>query len=158
MKFNPDLRVFGNTSYRGNCPIEAEDQAAFFEWVRLSHPGIGALAFHPRNEGARSMAQFISHQNQGLTVAVPDIVIPVRYPFLCEMKRRDHTKSRWSPGQEQYLLSANSKGAFACVALGFDATVEAFRCWLLDSMHPSKRSISGKLITPNSGGCNVPKN
>jgi hypothetical protein len=49
---------------------------------------------------------------------------------VCELKRRDHTKSKFQPGQEEYLRAAQQLGSFACVALGVDAAEEAFNEYL----------------------------
>ena len=59
-----------------------------------------------------------------------DIIIPGRPAFVCELKRRDHTKSVWQKGQLNYLRIAQELGSFACVALGADAAEEAFGKYL----------------------------
>jgi len=46
------------------------------------------------------------------------------------MKRQDHTKSKWQPGQLEYLEAAHYAGAFVCVALGWEAAMEAVEDWL----------------------------
>lgn len=70
--------------------------------------------------------QVAKQKSEGMTKGTPDIVIPGRRTFLCELKRRDHTKSTWQDGQQEYLLAAQKQGAFVCVALGVDAAMEAF--------------------------------
>ena len=64
-----------------------------------------------------------------MTTGAPDIIIPGRRTFLCELKRRDHTKSKISDLQIKYLETAQSLGAFACIALGWEAAMEAFHEW-----------------------------
>ena len=59
-----------------------------------------------------------------------DVIIPASPAFVCEIKRRDHTKSQWQDGQQEYLNAAQKAGAFVCVALGADAAWEAFDDWL----------------------------
>jgi len=66
---------------------------------------------------------------EGLATGAPDIIIPGRRTFLCELKRRDHTKSAISDLQIRYLETAQSLGAFACIALGCEAALEAFDEW-----------------------------
>jgi hypothetical protein len=131
---NAGVHVFGDLTFRGKCPFESAEQMTFFNWIRRDYPDSwGALAFHPRNEGLKSKGQFSAvqrHAAEGMTPGVPDIIIPARMAFVCEMKRRDHTQSAFEPDQVQYLLAAHAAGAFACVALGVDAAREAFSEWL----------------------------
>ena len=65
-----------------------------------------------------------------MTKGASDIIIPGSPAFVCELKRRDHTKSRWEDGQQEYLTAAQDAGAFVCIALGADAAMEAFNDWL----------------------------
>jgi len=122
---NAGVRVFGDMSFRGKCPHENAEQMTFFNWIRRDYPDTwGALAFHPRNEGLKSKGQFAAvqrHAAEGMTPGVPDIVLPARVSFVCEIKRLD---------QIGYLIAAHNAGAFACVALGVDAARAAFFEWL----------------------------
>ena len=52
------------------------------------------------------------------------------YLFVCEMKRQDHTKSRWQDGQLEFLEASQKQGAFTCVALGYVAALEAVKDWI----------------------------
>lgn len=72
----------------------------------------------------------VKQKAEGMTPGASDIVIPARVSFVCEMKRQDHTKSKWQDGQIKYLEAAQDAGAFACVALGHAAAKEAFEAWL----------------------------
>jgi len=131
MKFPEWLRVYGDTTYRGACPPESAEQVTFFARLRREYPDTwGALAIHPRNEGKRTHYQTAQQKAQGMTPGAADIVIPARVAFVCELKRRDHTKGVWQPGQVEYLQAAHEAGAFVCVALGCDAASEAVRFWL----------------------------
>lgn len=127
------FRVFGDTSFRGKCPAEGMEQVTFFNTLRREHPITwGRLALHPRNEqqlrGGQHKA-LVQHKAEGLTPGAADIIIPARVTFVCELKRRDHTKSTWQDGQIEYLAEANNAGAFACVALGWEAAWLAFTEW-----------------------------
>lgn len=134
MKFNVDVPVFGDTSFRGKCPQESIEQASFFSKLRREYPETwGVIALHPRNEGLKIGGQFSSvmkHQAEGMTKGAADIIIPARVSFVCELKRQDHTLSKWQSGQQEYLEAAQSAGAFACVALGAVAAWQAFEEWL----------------------------
>lgn len=132
MKFNDEIHVFGDTSFRGDCPLESNDQKAFVKYVRKLYPKTyGALIVHNRNEGKRSFQQAARFKADGMTKGASDILIPATPAFVCEMKRADHTKSTWKDGQQEYLLAAKKCGSFACLALGFSGAVAAFQEWLL---------------------------
>lgn len=128
------VRLFGDPAFRGKCPVESAEQITFFQRIRATHPDDwGALALHPRNEqqlrGGQHRA-LARHKAEGMTPGASDIIIPGPVTFVCELKRRDHTKSAWQPGQLEYLEAAARAGAFACVALGADAAGGAFDEWL----------------------------
>lgn len=126
--------VYGDQSFRGKCPKEEVEQITFFNRIRKEYPDtFGLIAIHPRNEQQLRGGQHAAlsrHKASGMTKGASDIVIPGSPSFVCELKRRDHTKSAWQDGQKDYLKAASDAGAFACVALGVDAATEAFREWL----------------------------
>lgn len=129
----PGVLVYGDPGWRGDCPPETVEQVTFFSRLRREFPTTwGALAVHPRNEqqlrGGQHRA-LIRQRAEGLTPGASDIIIPGAPAFVCELKRRDRTRSRWQPGQVDYLAAAASAGAFSCVALGADAAWQAFEEW-----------------------------
>jgi hypothetical protein len=132
MKFNEAIPVYGDTSYRNKkCPSEALEQVTFFNRIRKLYPDTyGLLAVHIKNEGKRTAHQAMKDKAEGMTTGASDIIIPGKPAFVCEMKRRDHTLSQWQDGQQEYILAAINTGAFACVALGADAAMEAFNKWI----------------------------
>lgn len=127
---NLPFRVYGDIGFRGNCPSESAEQIAFFSWLRREYPEYGDIATHIRNEGVRKGKQAATHHMEGMVNGASDIIIPCKTPFVCEMKRQDHTKSKWQEGQIGYLENSQNKGAFACVALGFTAAKAAFTEYL----------------------------
>lgn len=131
MKFPKWLNVVGQQDYRGECPPELAEQITFFQWLRMQHPNLHRIAIHPRNEGKRTYQQARRQRLEGaLNTGASDIIIPGNPAFVVEMKRRDHTKSRWEKGQLEYLEAAQKAGAFVCVALGADAAIEALECYI----------------------------
>lgn len=133
MKIPATIPVYGDMAFRGKCPPEHVEQASFFAKLRREYPdSYGRIAVHPRNEGLLIDGQFqavIRHQIEGMAKGAADIVIPGRQSFICELKRQDHTLSRWQAGQVDYLEAAQAAGAFVCVALGAAAAWEAFEVW-----------------------------
>jgi len=134
MKFPQWLKIYGDTSFRGDCPQESAEQITFFGQLRGQHPDtLGRLALHPKNEEKRKGRQFqqlARDKAMGLAPGASDIIIPGCPAFVCEMKRQDHTKSKWQDGQLEYLEAAHNAGAFVCVALGWEAAMEAAADWL----------------------------
>lgn len=90
------------------------------------------MAFHVRNEGKKHRNQYAKEQAEGLTAGASDIQIPGCPAFVCELKRKDKTKSRLSKDQKEYLKTAHSLGAFTCVAYGWEQAWEAFEDWISD--------------------------
>lgn len=130
MLIPPNIKVWGDTSYRGPCAVENADQVTLFGFIRAQYPKTwGVLAFHPRNEGVRTAAQAKWQKAEGLTAGTVDVIIPAAWSFVCEIKRKDHTKSKWQSGQVEYLIAAQEAGAYACVCLGYEAAIEAVRWW-----------------------------
>lgn len=133
MKFHPDIPVYGNAAFRGKCPPEHVEQASFFSRLRREYPdSYGLIALHPRNEGLLEKGQFSAVAKikaEGMAQGAADIVVPAMRPFVCEMKRQDHTLSTWQDGQIEYLIAAQKAGAFACVGLGAFGAWEAFEKW-----------------------------
>lgn len=128
------VRVYGDGTWRGKCHKEEVEQASFFSRLRREYPKTwGLIALHPRNEGLLLHGQFssvIKKQIEGMAKGASDIVIPGMPSFVCELKRQDHTQSKWQTGQVDYLAAANEAGSFVCVALGAAAAWEAFEDWL----------------------------
>lgn len=132
MKIPNWLPIYGDVSYRGKCPTESAEQITFFNKLRREYPdSYGLIAIHPRNEGKRTHQQTTKQKAEGMTKGASDIIIPAAVAFICEMKRKDHTKSQWQDGQKEYLEAAKEQGAFVCVALGWEAAWEALQEWIL---------------------------
>jgi len=146
MKFPEWLPVFGDQKYRGDCPQETAEQIAFFGLIRRNYPEVGGIAIHPKNEAKRKGKDFRALQKDkalGLTPGASDIIIPGCPAFVCEMKRKDHTKSSWQKDQIPYLESCKNNGAFVCVALGHEAALEAFNVWI-DLVSKLQTHLKGK--------------
>ena len=62
-----------------------------------------------------------------------------------EMKRMDHTLSKWQPGQMAYLKAAKELDSFACVCLGWEAAMMAFNDWRAMN-YPNYKKPSEPLI------------
>ena len=130
MKFDKELKVFGDTSFRGKCPTETAEQITFFGQLRKKFPQLGSVALHIRNEGKKNINQVRQEKAEGMVSGASDIIIPGKSCFVCELKRKDHTQSKWQPNQREYRQAASDNGSYVCVALGWEAAMEAVKDWI----------------------------
>jgi hypothetical protein len=137
MEFPKGVFVYGNQYYRGQCSYEVKEQEAFFQWLRIQHPDFWRRSLHPNNEvyvskEAIKRGAMKRMKKQGLCIGAADIVIldGKKGPFICELKRMDHTKSSISDNQIEFLVSCMNAGIFTCVALGWEEAKRAFEKWL----------------------------
>lgn len=128
-KIPKPIVIFGDASWRGNCPLEAAEQVSFLQLLRIEFPSLAEIAVHIRNEGKRTKRQGFQQKQEGMNTGASDIVIPCCPPILIELKRRDHTKSKTNDKQVKYLINSQKQGAFACFALGAVGAMEAVRAW-----------------------------
>jgi hypothetical protein len=129
VRFPPEIPVFGDQSYRGECDSETTDQINFFSWLAFNYPEHKEIAIHPKNEGFRSWGTADIDKKMGsLNTGASDVIIPCG--FVMEIKRADHTKSSWKKGQREYLLAAKKMGCFVCVGLGFEGAKLGFLEWV----------------------------
>lgn len=134
MKLPVGIEVFGNLGFRDKkCPKEVMEQVTFFNQLRDKYPdSYGLIAVHNRNEGKKTVHQVVREKAEGMATGAPDIMIPGNPAFLCELKRKDHTLSALQPGQEPYLRASQGVGAYACIAFGWEAAMDAFNHWRLN--------------------------
>ena len=131
MKLPTNLRVYRDPSYRSkSCPTESAEQITFFNVLRSKYPDIAQLAIHIRNEGKRTHDQTNRQKAEGMNAGASDIIIIGSPVFVCELKRKDHTLCRFQPGQLEFLEASKQADAFACVALGHEAALNAVEEWL----------------------------
>jgi hypothetical protein len=131
MHLPPRIKIYGDTNYRGTCATETIEQVTFFNRLRRGFKDTyGLIALHPRNEGHRHFRQVAKEKAEGMVKGAADVIIVGAPAFVCEIKRRDHTKSQWQEGQQEFLYAAKKAGAFVCIALGADAAWEAFDDYL----------------------------
>lgn len=127
MRIPSNIPLYGNPDFRGPCPTETAEALTFFNAIRKTR--FGSIAVHIKNEGRRKHTQAAWDKAQGLVKGASDIMIPGAPTFLCELKRQDHTQSRISKEQIAYLEAAQDNGAWVCVALGWQAALEAVNEW-----------------------------
>lgn len=120
-----------DSGFRGDCPLESAEQQTFFNKIRREYPdNYGKMAFHVRNEGKRTKQQAQKEKAEGMTKGVVDIHIPGNPAFVCELKRKDKTKSNLPADEKLYLQLCHKAGCFACLCYGWEEAWEAFEDWL----------------------------
>ena len=130
MKIPDWLACYGDINYRGECSREGAEQLTFFSQLRRHHPHLAPIVFHPRMEGERTKGQADWQKADGSIVKGVSDVIGIGHPMLVlELKRKDKTKSVWQPGQLSFLESSHKRGAFTCLALGYEAALKAIQDW-----------------------------
>ena len=134
MKIPPHIQVFGDVCFMGDCPTEDAELITFFNELAKLYPSLAKVAIHPDNEGLVLGSGHLHHARQKAKGAIKkgaaDIIICGNPTFVCELKRRDHTKSRWQDGQLDFLEYGLKNGAFVCVALGYESALEAVKDWI----------------------------
>lgn len=131
MKLNPLIKTYGDHAYRGDCPKEDAELITAVNWLRRTYPDtLGALTVHIENEGKRTAAQAAMAKAKGLKTGAVDLLVLVTPPMVLEIKRADITKSRWQPGQQEFMLAAQQHGAFVGLCLGAEGVKEAVQCYL----------------------------
>ncbi len=135
MKIPPHIKTYGDMDFRGECALEDAELITFFNQLRMRYPVLAQVAIHPDNEGLVFGTGFNNHTRQKAKGAIrngaADIIIVGCPSFVCELKRKDHTKSRWQDGQLEFLEASQKRGAFVCVALGYEAALQAVDYWVM---------------------------
>ena len=129
MKIDKRIRVYGDINYRGDCPKEDAESQTFVNQMRKRFPHV--LFTHIKNEGKKTKAQSDFDKSMGMQNGMPDFILLGVPPLPLEMKRRDHTKSKWQPNQQEILLQLAEQGCMSVVALGWEAAMQAVEDWLL---------------------------
>lgn len=114
----------------GEQRSEAMEMTTFFGVLKRKYPHIAPLAVHIRNEGKRDHKETLAMKIQGGFVkGASDIIIIGVPPFVCEMKSKSKD-SRLIQEQKVFLDNADKAGAFACIAYGYEAAIEAVNDWI----------------------------
>lgn len=119
-----NIKEYGG-QYRGPCPVESAEQKTVINYIREICPNV----IHPRNEGKRTHKQAAREKAEGLTTGASDIIIPGSPSFVCELKRKDKTKSKITDEQIKFLTESQELGSWVCIAYGHEAAIEAFNVW-----------------------------
>lgn len=122
------IRVYGKQE-KGKQPSENAEMVTFFNVLREDFPELAIISTHIKNEGKRTIHQINKDKSEGLITGFPDIVILGCPAFACEMKSKSKS-SKLSDDQEKVLTAAVNNGAFACVAYGYEAAIDAVRDWI----------------------------
>lgn len=129
MKMHPLIKVHGDMNHRDkNCSREDAEAMTLVNQVKKRFPHL--LFMHIKNEGKKTKAQADFDKAMGMLAGASDFVFLGTPPLLLEMKRKDNTLSTWQPNQQMFLLKAQEQGCKVCVALGWEAAMEAVEDWM----------------------------
>lgn len=128
MKIPPQIKVYGHKIKGCKIP-ESAHMKTFFNTLRREYPEYAKACWHTRNEGKRTKEQIEREKAEGFLTGVSDIIIAGSPSFVCELKSQQ-TSAKVSQEQIDFLLAAQSLGAFCVIALGHEAAIEAFKDWL----------------------------
>lgn len=128
MKISSEIKVYGDINYRGTCAKEDSEVQTIVNQVRKRYPQV--LFTHIKNEGKRTKAQMDFDKSMGLLGGVSDLVFFGNPMMVMEVKRKDHTLSKWQPYQQEFLIETQKQGVVSCVCFGWEAGMEAVEDWL----------------------------
>ena len=129
MKMHPQIKVYGSLTYRDPKTAKEDSEAmTLVNQVKKRFPHL--LFMHIKNEGKKTKAQADFDKAMGMLAGASDFVFLGSPPLLLEMKRKDNTLSTWQPNQQMFLLKAQEQGCMVCVALGWEAAIEAVEDWM----------------------------
>lgn len=129
MKIDKNIRFYGDLDFRDkNSAKEDLVVQTIVNQVRKRYPYV--LFTHIKNEGKRTKAQMDFDKSMGLLGGVSDLVFFGNPMMVMEVKRKDHTLSKWQPYQQEFLIETQKQGVFSCVVLGWEAGMEAVEDWL----------------------------
>ena len=127
MKTPPQIPIYGK-KIKGCKVPESAHMVTFFNTMRREYPEYSKCCLHIRNEGKRTRQQIEKEKAEGFVTGAADIILVGNPSFVCEMKSQSPS-AKISQEQIDFLLSAQSLGAFSCIALGHKAAIEAFNDW-----------------------------
>lgn len=129
MKISSKIKVYGDLTHRDTkCPKEDSEVQTIVNQVRKRYPHV--LFTHIKNEGKRTKAQMDFDKSMGLLGGVSDLVFFGSPMMVMEVKRKDHTLSKWQPYQQEFLIETQKQGVVSCVVFGWTAGMEAVEDWL----------------------------
>ena len=117
-----------------NCPSEAQEQAALFQWIEWNtgnHPEL-KLCMHIPNGGYRNKREAHNLKMQGVKPGVPDIFLPVArkgyHGIFIELKRQKGGKL--SESQKEWLDALFNQGYLAVRCDGADEAISTLERYL----------------------------
>ena len=127
MKIPKQIPIYGK-KIKGCKVPESAHMITFFNTLRREYPEHAKCCLHIRNEGKRTRQQIEKEKAEGFVTGAADIIL-VGKPALCIEMKSQSPSAKISQEQIDFLLSAQSLGAFSCIALGHKAAIEAFNDW-----------------------------
>lgn len=123
------IRCYGDLNYRNpKTPREDSEAQTLVNQVRKKYPHV--LFMHIKNEGKKTKAQADFDRSMGMMAGASDFIFLGVPPMALELKRQDHTLSKWQPKQQEFLIASQEQGMFTAVCFGWQAGMQAVEDWL----------------------------
>ena len=124
------IKVYGDLNYRNpKAPKEDQEAQTLVNQIRKKYPHV--LFMHIKNEGKKTKAQADFDRSMGMMQGASDFIF-LGYPMMClELKRQDHTLSKWQPNQQEFLINSQAQGCISVVCFGWSAGFQAVEDWIL---------------------------
>lgn len=120
---NQNLTLFKTfKQIKTNAPSENLEQITVFNWLRINHPDVYKLAFHPKNEGLKTKVTAMNDKVAGLKAGVSDIIILSVPPIIIELKKASK-QARLSKEQETFLNDTAKAGCYSFVCFGHEPAI-----------------------------------
>ena len=118
-------------------PAEYEECKAFWEYAQYK-PLMRDYLIKLTNEGKRSAFYGKSLLNIGMRPGIPDYFYPlpnVRWHGLwIEMKRRDGSKTKKNPKQDEWIAKLIAVGQYACYAYGAEDAISIWNKYVTNQL------------------------
>ena len=128
-----------STPRKAPVPLEHDEQAQWFAWLRANHPKIEALTYAIPNQGVsgskgRTVRYGAKRKREGLKKGVPDVFIAwptkTHHGMYIEFKRQKFKPSQVKPEQHEWIERLTAKGYAAVVCGGCDSAKTAVKMYL----------------------------
>lgn len=133
------IEVVGDTSFRGDCPLEDAETITLINQIKSAYDGRFALSvLHVKNEKHRKdktdFRELAAERKKGAMIAGWVDVTVTGFPTLfIEMKRLDHTLSTVPKVELDFLVANQKNDCWCCVALGWRAGFAFFERWVKEN-------------------------
>lgn len=111
---------------------EEQEHIAVMEWAK-NHPILSKYLIHIPNGGSRNKIEAAKLKRMGVRSGVSDLFLPYptkKYHGLWVEIKRKRGNVKTTIEQNEWIIKMNALGYFACVARGYEQTVDCIISYL----------------------------